>query len=105
VCLDVCPTSNVCLAVFPSIAEHPLPELLEAGVRCSLNADDPLLFGPGLLEEYELCRTEMGLSDCQLATDARSSIQASGAPDALKADADNAVDVWMAGPTAAEAVA
>jgi len=96
VCLDVCPTSNVLLNVFPSIADHPLPDLLAAGVNCSLNADDPLLFGPGLLEEDELCRAEMGLTDCQLATVARSSIRASGAPDALKARADNAIDTWMA---------
>ena len=47
--------------------------LLEAGVRCSLNADDPLLFGPGLLEEYELCRRTLGLTDGQLATIARAS--------------------------------
>ncbi|QXC60201.1 adenosine deaminase [Aquihabitans sp. G128] len=96
VCLDVCPSSNVLLGVFPSIADHPLPDLLAAGVSCSLNADDPLLFGPGLLEEYVLCRDEMGLTDCDLAAIARSSIRASGAPDALKARADNAVDLWMA---------
>src|SRR5260221_264717 len=34
-CLDVCPTSNVALSVVPSMAEHPLPALLAAGVRCS----------------------------------------------------------------------
>ncbi len=105
VCLDVCPTSNLCLAVYPSLADHPLPALLAAGVRCSLNADDPLLFGTGLLEEYELCRREMGLTDAQLATVARSSIGASGAPDALKADADHGVDTWMVGATPVEAVA
>lgn len=105
VCLDVCPSSNVLLGVFPSIADHPLPDLLAAGVSCSLNADDPLLFGPGLLEEYERCRTEMGLTDEQLAAVARSSIEASGAPDALKARADNAVDTWLATDAEADAVA
>ena len=48
--LDVCPTSNLLLSVYPSLAEHPLPELLDAGIRCSLNGDDPLLFGPVLLD-------------------------------------------------------
>ena len=47
--LDVCPTSNLLLSVYPSLAEHPLPQLLEAGIQCSLNGDDPLLFGPVLL--------------------------------------------------------
>ncbi len=61
--LDVCPTSNLLLSVYPSLDEHPLPQLLEAGIQCSLNGDDPLLFGPVLLHEYELARTEMGLDD------------------------------------------
>ena len=100
VCLDVCPTSNVMLGVVPSVAEHPLPTLLDAGVTCSLNADDPLLFGPGLLEEYELVRAELDLDDDRLAGIARSSILASGADDALKADASRAVDTWLASPVA-----
>ena len=79
ICLDVCPTSNVVLEVYPRIADHPLPLLLAAGVRCSLNADDPLLFGCGLLDEYELCRAEMGLDDSNLAAMAAASLEASGA--------------------------
>src|SRR5205823_9803734 len=39
VCLDVCPTSNVQLRVVESLATHPLPALLDAGVNVSLNAD------------------------------------------------------------------
>jgi adenosine deaminase len=97
-CLDVCPTSNIMLSVFPSLAEHSLPALLDAGVRCSVNADDPLLFGPGLLEEYELCRREFGFDDERMATIARSSIECSGAPDALKVDALVGIDAWLAGP-------
>jgi adenosine deaminase len=95
-CLDVCPSSNLLLAVVPSLAEHPLPALLDAGVACSLNADDPLLFGPGLLEEYELARTAMGLDDDALAAIARASITHSGAPDACKANAVTQIDAWLA---------
>ena len=95
VCLDVCPSSNVLLSVVPSIEAHPLAALLAAGVRCSLNADDPLLFGPGLLDEYELARTQLGLDDAQLADIARSSIEASGAPDDLKATARAGVADWL----------
>jgi adenosine deaminase len=98
--LDVCPTSNLLLAVVPTIAEHQLPELLAAGVRCSLNADDPLLFGPGLLEEYELVRRELALDDDTLAFIARCSIDGSGAPDDLKASAQLAIDAWLATPPA-----
>jgi adenosine deaminase len=94
--LDVCPTSNLLLSVYPSIEEHPLPQLLAAGVRCSLNGDDPLLFGPVLLEEYGLARTGMGLDDAALATIAQASIDGSGAPAELKASASRAIDEWLA---------
>jgi adenosine deaminase len=97
VCLDVCPTSNVLLSVVPDIASHPLPALLDAGVRCSLNADDPLLFGPNLLEEYELCRSALRLDDGALAQVATSSIDASAAPDDTKRTTRAAVARWLAG--------
>jgi adenosine deaminase len=96
--LDVCLTSNLLLSVYPSLAEHPLPQLLDAGIRCSLNGDDPLLFGPVLLDEYELARTEMGLDDETLANVARASITGSGAPDALSATALRSIDDWLASP-------
>jgi adenosine deaminase len=95
VCLDVCPTSNVMLSVVPSIEAHPLPALLAAGVRCSLNADDPLLFGPNLLEEYEIVRARMGLDDTVVAGIARDSLDASGAPETLKTRAHAAIDDWV----------
>jgi adenosine deaminase len=98
VVLDVCPTSNVMLAVVPSIDEHPLVKLLDAGVRCSLNGDDPLLFGPGLLAEYELVRGTMGLPDERLAQLARSSIVGSGAPQELVRDAVEHVEDWLTTP-------
>ncbi len=94
--LDVCPTSNLLLSVYPSLAEHPLPQLLDAGVRCSLNGDDPLLFGPVLLGEYELARTEMGLDDAALAGVARASIDGSGASVEFKAAALRSIDDWRA---------
>jgi adenosine deaminase len=97
-CLDVCPTSNELLGVVPSLEEHPLPALLEAGVRCSINADDPLLFGPGILEEYQLCRDRLGLDDTTLAQIARSSLECSGAPRPLVAEAVREVGRWLAGP-------
>ncbi|HEX4804817.1 MAG TPA: adenosine deaminase [Conexibacter sp.] len=96
VCLDVCPTSNALLGVYPRVAEHPLPALLEAGVRCSLNADDSLLFGPGLLEEYELCRAELALDDAAFAAIARASLEASGAARELVARASAQIDAWLA---------
>jgi adenosine deaminase len=96
ICLDVCPTSNLLLSVVPDLAEHPLPRLLAAGVPCSVNSDDPLLFGSGLLEEYALCRDRMGLDDDAMATIARASLRFSGAPEEVRAGALKAVDAWLA---------
>jgi aminodeoxyfutalosine deaminase len=50
--LDVCPTSNVRIGVVPSLAEHPLPELVRAGVLCSISTDDPPMFDTDLTTEY-----------------------------------------------------
>jgi len=43
--LTVCPLSNVKLCVFPTLAAHNLPQLLAAGLRASVNSDDPAYFG------------------------------------------------------------
>ena len=96
VCCDVCPTSNLLLSVVPSLDAHPLGALLDAGVPCSVNADDPLLFGPHLLEEYVLCREQLGFDDERMATIARMSIDHSGAPEPLKAAARTGIAAWLA---------
>ncbi|AEN13875.1 MULTISPECIES: adenosine deaminase [unclassified Streptomyces] len=54
VVLDVCPTSNLRTGVVKDIAAHPLPLLHAAGVRCSVNTDDPAMFGTDLGQEHEL---------------------------------------------------
>jgi adenosine deaminase len=95
--LDVCLTSNKALGVFPDISRHPLPALLAAGVGCSLGADDPLMFGTGLLEEYETARRELGFTDHQLAALARTSIQTSGAPASIVITATAGIDTWSGG--------
>ncbi|GJM37431.1 MAG: adenine deaminase [Acidimicrobiales bacterium] len=50
---DVCPGSNVALAAVPSLDEHPLPAMLDAGLTVTLGSDDPPLFATSLLAEYE----------------------------------------------------
>lgn len=50
--LEVCPTSNVCLGVFPSFAEHPLPKLLDEGLYVTVNSDDPPMFGTTISDEF-----------------------------------------------------
>jgi aminodeoxyfutalosine deaminase len=52
--LDVCPTSNLRTRVVPSLDAHPLPALRAAGARCTINTDDPAMFGTDLGREYEI---------------------------------------------------
>ena len=52
IALEVCPTSNVRLGVFPSLATHPLRRLYDAGVPVTVNSDDPPLFNTTLTDEY-----------------------------------------------------
>jgi aminodeoxyfutalosine deaminase len=52
--LDVCPTSNLRTGVVRELAEHPLPVLRAAGALCTINTDDPAMFGTDLGREYEI---------------------------------------------------
>jgi len=52
--LEVCPSSNICLKVFPSLAEHSLPELLNHGLTITINSDDPPMFNTTLTNEYRV---------------------------------------------------
>jgi len=50
--LEVCPTSNICLKVYPSLEEHSLPQLLNAGLYVTINSDDPPMFNTTLTSEF-----------------------------------------------------
>lgn len=52
--LEVCPTSNICIGVFPSMAEHPIRKMFDAGLNVTVNSDDPPMFGTSLNDEW--CR-------------------------------------------------
>ena len=71
---------------------------MDAGARIALGADDPLLFGPRLAAQYQAARDVHGFDDGALATLARSSIEASLAPDAVKGRLLAGVDGWLAAP-------
>jgi len=83
--LDVCPTSNVALGVVPSLAEHPLPALVAAGVPVTVNSDDPPMFGTDLNREHAIAAELLHLDEAGLAALARAAVDASFASDATKA--------------------
>jgi adenosine deaminase len=78
--LEVCPGSNIALGLYPDRASHPLHRLIEAGVRVTLNSDDPPFFHTTLGLEYELA----GLDETELRAIARTTIEASFADEANK---------------------
>jgi aminodeoxyfutalosine deaminase len=61
VVLDVCPISNLRTGAVRSLAEHPLPRLVAAGVQCSISTDDPEMFDTDLTRDYKTA-TSLGLS-------------------------------------------
>jgi aminodeoxyfutalosine deaminase len=75
--VDVSPTSNVCTRCVPSIAGHPLREMIEAGLLVTLNSDDPPMFGTSLSNEYLVAGRDLGFSPAELAELAANGVRAS----------------------------
>jgi adenosine deaminase len=82
--LEVCPTSNVVLGVFPSYEEHPFPVLRAAGIPLTLGSDDPPYFGASVGGEYAVAREHFGLDDSELVAITRTAVEASFAEPELR---------------------
>jgi adenosine deaminase len=65
VVLDLCPTANWKCKAVPSLAAHPLPKLVRAGVRCTISTDSRTVAATTLSHEFELASL-MGLTDEEL---------------------------------------
>ncbi len=92
--LGICPTSNLTLGLYPSLAEHPIERLRRAGVPVSVNTDDPALLGVSLEQEYATCAAAFGWSHEDVRAIARTSIEASFAPPAIKRDLLAELAAW-----------
>ncbi|MCG7208773.1 adenosine deaminase [Streptomyces arenae] len=75
--LTLCPLSNVRLRAVDALAEHPLPAMIEAGLLCTVNSDDPAYFGGYVADNYHAVRDTLGLSREQMRELARNSFLAS----------------------------
>ena len=75
--VDVAPTSNVCTRCVPSIAAHPLRDMIAAGLFVTLNSDDPPMFGTSLSNEYLVAGRDLGFSPAELAELAANGVRAS----------------------------
>jgi adenosine deaminase/aminodeoxyfutalosine deaminase len=73
--LEICITSNVRTSAVPSLAEHPVRKLFDAGVPIILNTDDPALFECTLPSEYELAARVFGFTTEELSRIAGNSLR------------------------------
>lgn len=74
--LEVCPGSNIALKVFDSFETHPLRRLHDAGVKVTLNADDPPFFDTSLAREYAIAADVMGFTDAEINAMTHTAIEA-----------------------------
>lgn len=92
--LEVCPTSNICIGVFPTLEDHPIDRMVNAGLNITVNSDDPPMFGTSVNEEW--CRT-VELFEWDMATVKKLSTNAveaalvdEGRRDAIRAQVESA---------------
>lgn len=94
VALGVCPSSNLTLGLYPSLQDHPLDALRKAGVRVSVNTDDPALLAIDLPREIAGCVAAYGWDAAILRDVAATSIDASYASPDRKAALTAALSRW-----------
>jgi adenosine deaminase len=93
--LEVCPTSNVCTRSVASLADHPLPTLVAAGVPVSINSDDPPMFSTSLNREYAVAAELLGLDAAGVAELARAGVRQSFAEDGTKTRLLGEIDAYV----------
>jgi adenosine deaminase len=83
--LTMCPLSNLKLRVFDRLEDHNLKRLLDAGVKVSINSDDPAYFGGYVADNYIAVCDALGLTRADVVTLARNSLEASFLDDVSRA--------------------
>jgi adenosine deaminase len=74
--LTLCPLSNVRLRTVAALSDHPLPAMLDAGLLCTVNSDDPAYFGGYAGDNFDAVRETLGLDEKWLRELARNSFLA-----------------------------
>jgi adenosine deaminase len=92
----VCPVSNVRLHAVPTLAEHPLPAMIEAGLLVSINSDDPPYFGGYVDDVDDAVTAAFGLTRDQRAELAAASFRGSFLPPDRVAHHLAEVEAWRA---------
>jgi len=90
--LTVCPLSNLELKVVDDLKDHPMLQLMEAGLMVTINSDDPAYFGGYLNENYIQIAAALNLSKKQITELAKNSFKASFLSDVEKEKLINQVE-------------
>lgn len=98
--LEVCPTSNIATRAVADLDQHPIKEMVAAGVLVTINSDDPPMFGTDLNNEYAVAARLLELDERGLAALAKNAVEASFLDPAGKAriaaEIDSYTDTWLA---------
>jgi len=92
--LEVCPTSNLRTGVVQRWKDHPLPKLVTAGLRITVNTDDPAMFRTSLNSEFHALRSHLLLTTRQVRRIQMEAIRASFLP---KSDKMRLLGQWKRG--------
>jgi adenosine deaminase len=79
--LEVCPTSNLCLGVYPSYQAHPFRQLWDQGLYVTVNSDDPPMFNTDLVREYQVLVDHLGFTVDELEQLSLNALRASFLPE------------------------
>jgi adenosine deaminase len=98
--LTVCPFSNVRLRVVPTLAAHPLKKMMDAGLMCTCNSDDPAYFGGYAGDNFRGTAAALALTNDELVALARNSFEASFIDEAAKREYQAQIDAALNKPVA-----
>jgi adenosine deaminase len=93
--LTVCPLSNLKLCVIDAIEDHPIDRMLAAGLKATVNSDDPAYFGGYVGDNYRAIAAARGLDRAALATLARNSFTGSFLPEPAVAAHLERLDAYL----------
>ncbi|MFC5063408.1 adenosine deaminase [Actinomycetospora atypica] len=92
--LTVCPLSNVRLRTVDTLADHPLPGMLDAGLAVSVHSDDPAYFGGYVDDNHRAVREALGLDHAQVRRLADNAVDAAFVDDRRRAELRAEVAAW-----------
>jgi len=98
IALDLCLTSNVALRAVPDLNQHPITELVSAGVTVTINTDDPPMVGTDLSNEYAIAARLLDLDTHGVMGLALAAVDASFASSETKAALRNEISSYAATP-------